>query len=236
VVRELLDRIEDSKTGKILVEELHLEIPKLRLQQAEEAAKFLGNTIYTEFSFQEGVKPITENLTELLLNKTWRPTLAVTGANGLPPLEKAGNVLRKETHLKLSFRIPPGVDPHKSVEAVKHKITQNPPYGAKVEFTIDSAYKGWQAPLEEEWLIESTHKASNTFYNKPCGSFGEGGSIPFMGMLGDMFPKAQFVITGLLGPKSNSHGPNEFLDIEYAKKLNACVCQILYDFNHSRKK
>lgn len=202
VIRELLDRIEDSKTGKILLEELYTEIPKLRIEQAEVAAKYLGDTIFTEFSTQEGVEPVTKDLKELLLNKTWRPTLAVTGAGGFPPIERAGNVLRRETVLKLSFRIPPGVDAQKALDVIHDKLTHNPPYGAKVEFIKEEPDNGWQAPLEEEWLIESVKKASETFYDgKPSAAFGEGGSIPFMGMLGDMFPKAQFVVTGLLGPK-----------------------------------
>ena len=56
---------------------------------------------------------------------------------------------------------------------------------------------------------------------------GEGGTIPFMAMLGEQFPNAQFLITGVLGPKSNAHGPNEFLHIEYAKRLTVCVAEVL---------
>ena len=58
---------------------------------------------------------------------------------------------------------------------------------------------------------------------------GEGGSIPFMGMLGAKFPDAQFVITGVLGPQSNAHGPNEFLDIAMGKAVTLAVAQVLAD-------
>jgi len=236
VARQLLDRVEDVNTGKILVPELYIDIPELRVKQAKESASFLGDTIYKEFPARSGVKPLTEDVTELLLNKTWRPTLAVTGAGGFPPIEKAGNVLRKESLLKISIRIPPGVDAKVAFDAVHKKMTENAPYGAHVDLINDGAAAGWQAPLEEEWLQKSIHHASHTFYNKPAALIGEGGSIPFMGMLGKMFPKAMFVITGLLGPKSNAHGPNEFLEIEYAKKLNACVSYIIRDFNLAKSK
>ena len=72
-------------------------------------------------------------------------------------------------------------------------------------------------------------QASREFFGKPAMFMGMGGTIPFMAMLGEFFPEAQFVITGVLGPKSNAHGPNEFLHIPYAKKLTACVAQVLAD-------
>jgi len=236
VVRELLDRVEDSKTGKILLPEFYIDIPHSRKEQAKQAAEYLGDSIYKEFPFREGVKPITNDKSELILNRTWRPTLAVVGAAGFPPPETAGNVLRKETILKLSFRIPPGVEAKKAFDAAHKVLTTDVPYGAHVDFNFEGAAEGWQAPLEEEWLTKAIQKASNTFYHKPAASFGEGGSIPFMGMLGKMFPKAQFIITGLLGPKSNAHGPNEFLHIDFAKKLNCCVVSILLDFNTAKSK
>jgi acetylornithine deacetylase/succinyl-diaminopimelate desuccinylase-like protein len=66
-------------------------------------------------------------------------------------------------------------------------------------------------------------------FGKPVAFHGEGGSIPFMAMLGEKFPGTQFVVTGVLGPHSNAHGPNEFLHIPFAKKLSVCVATILAD-------
>lgn len=234
VVRMLLDRIEDSETGKILLDDLYVEIPKNRIEQTKQSAIYLGDMVFGEINMQSGVKPVITDTTELLLNKNWRPQLAVVGASGFPQVEMAGNVLRRESVFKLSVRIPPGIDGDKAFQSLHKALTENPPYGAHVEFTKEGSASGWQAPEESEWLMKSVQSSSNNFFGKPGALFGEGGTIPFMGLLGKMFPKAQFVITGLLGPKSNAHGPNEFLEIAFAKKLNSCVCQILYDFNYNR--
>ena len=77
------------------------------------------------------------------------------------------------------------------------------------------------------WLEAAIDQASQTFFNKPAMYMGEGGSIPFMGMLGEKFPGAQFMITGVLGPHSNAHGPNEFLHIPMGKRVTACVSHVL---------
>eukprot|EP01097_Dermamoeba_algensis_P001195 TRINITY_DN1449_c0_g1_i1.p1 TRINITY_DN1449_c0_g1~~TRINITY_DN1449_c0_g1_i1.p1 ORF type:complete len:181 (+),score=55.78 TRINITY_DN1449_c0_g1_i1:279-821(+) len=178
----------------------------------------------------------TDNL-ELWLNKTWRPTLSVTGVEGLPHLSNAGNVLRTQTTLTLSIRLPPTVNAKSVGPIVKDLLEKNPPYGAKVTCEVLKAGTGWESPALASWLEESIHKASNAYFKKPANFMGEGGSIPFMGMLGEKFPKAQFVITGVLGPKSNAHGPNEFLHIAEAKGVTCCVANIVVDhFNHFCKK
>jgi len=56
---------------------------------------------------------------------------------------------------------------------------------------------------------------------------GEGGSIPLMGKLTEIWPKGQFIITGVLGPQSNAHGPNEMLHLPFTKKLICCMSLIL---------
>jgi acetylornithine deacetylase/succinyl-diaminopimelate desuccinylase-like protein len=77
------------------------------------------------------------------------------------------------------------------------------------------------------WLDQALAVASTEHFGQPSRTFGEGGSIPFMGMLGKMFPEAQFVVTGVLVPGSNAHGPNEFLDLAVARKITACLTRIL---------
>ena len=170
-----------------------------------------------------------ENNFERLLNRTWRPALSVTGADGLPPLASAGNVLRPHTSLKLSMRLPPTVNGDEATRRMKQTLEENPPQGAKVQFYADQAASGWNAPAVAPWLHASLDKVSHTTYGQGVMYMGEGGTIPFMAMLGEAFPKAQFMITGVLGPNSNAHGPNEFLHIPFARKLTSCVAQVICD-------
>lgn len=164
---------------------------------------------------------------ELLLNSTWRPTLSVTGVDGIPSLPNAGNVLRPYTSLKLSFRLPPGVDPERAAQSVKETLERDPPYGAKVEFDADPGAGGWNAPSTAAWLEAAMSSASRNFFGSDAMYMGVGGTIPFMGMLNEKFPRTQFLVTGVLGPQSNAHGPNEFLDIATGKKVTACVAQVV---------
>ena len=227
ILRELLSRLEDPETGRIKPKELYAEIPPQRVEQAKAAAGVLGNAIYQKFPFVEGMQPVTEDLTELVLNRTWRPQLAVTGAEGLPPLESAGNVLRPKTSVKLSLRVPPTLDGAKAGEFVKQLLEKDPPYGAKVSFKLEKDGSGWNAPQLSPWLEQAVAEASQHYFGAPAAYMGEGGSIPFMGMLGAKFPQAQFLITGVLGPHSNAHGPNEFLHIPTGKKVSMVVADVV---------
>jgi acetylornithine deacetylase/succinyl-diaminopimelate desuccinylase-like protein len=216
-------------SGAILVDELNTPIPADRRVQAEAAAAVLGETVAAKFPLLPGMHAMSNDPLELLLNNTWRPTLSVTGAEGLPAFQSAGNVLRPYTSLKLSFRLTPTMNPAVAAEAVKRALEADPPYGAKVSFKVESAMAGWNAPSFAPWLEESMQRASRDFFGKESMYMGTGGSIPFMGMLGEKFPGTQFLITGVLGPNSNAHGPNEFLHIETAQKVTACVAQVLAD-------
>ncbi len=227
VVRILLDRLDDSKTGNVKLKELYTKIPKERVTQAKKTAKVISKDLFQKFPIQKGVKPVAKDPAELILNRTWRPGLAITGADGWPPLGNAGNVLRPFTKLKLSMRIPPRVDPKKATAAVKKALEKNPPYGAKVTFTPSTGSAGWDAPKMAPWLEGALDAASRRHFGKPAMYMGEGGTIPFMYMLGEKFPKAQFCITGVLGPGSNAHGPNEFLHLPTARKLTLCVADVL---------
>nr|ACU83556.1 acetylornithine deacetylase/succinyl-diaminopimelate desuccinylase [uncultured bacterium HF130_AEPn_1] len=233
VAKQLISRIEDEKTGEILVDELHCEIPKERHEQAQKAADTLQEAVYSEFPFHPGVRPAESDLKDLILNRTWKPFLAVTGADGIPELANAGNVMRPETSLRLSMRIPPTCDPEKGSEALSKKLLEDPPYNSKLSFTAEQGAIGWNAPPVAEWLEDAAESASQNFFGAGAVYMGEGGTIPFMGMLGEKFPGAQFMITGVLGPKSNAHGPNEFLHIPTGKKVTACMAEVLY--HHFKK-
>ena len=227
ILRELLSRLEDPETGRIKPKELYAEIPQQRIDQAKISAGVLGKEIYTKFPFVEGMHPVTDDLTELVLNRTWRPQLAVTGAEGMPPLDSAGNVLRPKTAVKLSLRVPPTLNGAKAGEFVKQLLEKDPPYGAKVSFKLEKDGGGWNAPQLSAWLEKAVADASERFFGKPAAYMGEGGSIPFMGMLGSKFPQAQFLITGVLGPHSNAHGPNEFIHIPTGKKVTMVVADVV---------
>ncbi len=238
VLRQLLSRLEDENTGRILPEGLHVDIPAERIEQAGEAAQVLGREVYEKFPFLPGMKPMFdantppgadagEDVAELILNRTWRPALSITGADGLPPLSSAGNVLRPATSVKLSLRLPPTLEVERAGELLQALLLRDPPYGARVELKLEKAGSGWNAPALSPWLSQAIEAASQEAFGKPAVYMGEGGSIPFMGMLGEKFPGAQFMITGVLGPHSNAHGPNEFLHIPMGKRVTACVSHVL---------
>ncbi|MDQ7761048.1 M20 family metallopeptidase [Xanthomonas sontii] len=227
VLRDLMSRLEDEATGKIKVDGLYADIPEERLAQARKVAEVLGDEVYSKFPFLPGMRPMHEDLSELVLNRTWRPALSVTGADGLPPLASAGNVLRPETAVKLSLRLPPTLDGKHAGELLKDVLLRDPPYGAEVSLALEKSSSGWNAPAQSPWLTDAIEAASQAAFGKPAMYMGEGGSIPFMGMLGEKFPGAQFMITGVLGPHSNAHGPNEFLHIPMGKRVTACVSRVI---------
>lgn len=227
VARQLLSRIEDEKTGKIILQDLCCEIPEQRQKQAAETAKILGTDLYRDYPFAEGVQPLAQDHTQLILNRTWYPALAVTGADHLPGIANAGNVILPKLSLKISIRIPPQCDAEKAITRLQEVLEANPPFGARVQFEKQSRATGWVAPIEAPWLAQASQQASEAFFGAPAMYMGEGGTIPFMGMLGKKFPQAQFLITGVLGPHSNAHGPNEFLHIAMAKGLTGCVAHVI---------
>jgi acetylornithine deacetylase/succinyl-diaminopimelate desuccinylase-like protein len=233
ILEQLLLRIENPVTGDMLLDELHVSLPPDRRAQARLAAEVLGDTVAGKLPWVAGVQPLSNDPTELIINNTWRSTLAVTGADGLPPTGSAGNVLLPELAVKLSLRLPPTCDAARATAAVRAALEREPPYGARVSFEADSGTGGWNAPTFAPWLEESISRASRTVYGREAVNIGCGGTIPFMGMLGERFPRTQFFITGVLGPHANAHGPNEFLHIDYAKKLTACVSLVLAD--HARQ-
>jgi acetylornithine deacetylase/succinyl-diaminopimelate desuccinylase-like protein len=229
IIEQLLARLESPINGALVLDELSVPVPKDRLDQIAAAARVLGEAVAGKIPWSNGVRPVSNDPAELLINSTWKATLAVTGAEGLPPMQSAGNVLLPSLALKLSLRLPPTCDPVRAAGAVKQALESNPPYGAQVRFESAGATAGWNAPAFAPWLEESITRASQRIYGREAVHLGCGGTIPFMGMLGERFPRTQFFITGVLGPHSNAHGPNEFLHLEYAEKLTACVSLVLAD-------
>ncbi len=237
ILRQVLDRLEDSKTGQLLPESFHCQVPAPRLAQAQATAAILGEEVWKRFPWACGADgapslPTTTDPVQALLNRTWRPTLSVTGVDGFPELSSAGNVLRPYTAFKLSLRLPPLVDGHEASMRLKTLLEDNAPYNAKVTFQADGragalGATGWDAPELAPWLEGALNAASQSHFGAPVGYIGQGGTIPLMSMLAKGFPKAQMMVCGVLGPKSNAHGPNEFLHVPYGKKLTAAVAQVI---------
>ena len=237
ILRHVLDRLEDAKTGELLPGDFHCDIPAERLAQARATAAILGDDVWKRFPWACGADggpalPTTTDPVQALVNRTWKPTLSVTGADGFPELRNAGNVLRPHTAFKLSLRLPPLVDGNAAALKLKALLEDDAPYNAKVTFHPDGragaqGATGWNAPALAPWLGQALDAASQAHCGAPCGYIGQGGTIPLMRMLQQGFPRAQMMVCGVLGPKSNAHGPNEFLHVPYAKRLTAAVAQVI---------
>ncbi len=229
VARALLSRLEDERTGEIRPRDFHVAIPPDRLAETRAAATVVGTEVFDKFPFLPGVRPVHDDPLELLLNNNWRPVLEITGAAGLPAIGDAGNVHRPKTELKLSLRVPPTVDVVQAARRLKEILEADPPSGARVTFTPAAPSGGWNVSPTADWLLASMQRASQATFGKPAVFQGIGGSIPFMSMLGQRFPQAQFLITGVMGPGSNAHGPNEFVDLGMGVRVTACVAEVLAD-------
>jgi acetylornithine deacetylase/succinyl-diaminopimelate desuccinylase-like protein len=227
ILRHVLDRIEDSDTGEILIKELHGDIPDKTMKMIKKSVSILGNTISDAIPFVTGAKPVSSDPLELIINSTWKPVLSYIGMDGIPALKNAGSVLRPDTSIALSLRLPPNIDPEMALALMKKILEKNPPYNAKITLSAIGSANGWEMPEMETRLFAAINESSNAFFNNDACFMGEGGSIQFMNLLLEKFPQAQFIITGVLGPNSNAHGPNEFLHIPYAKKL---TCALSYVF------
>ena len=235
ILRHVLDRLEDSATGRLLPAAFHCDVPADRLGQAQATAAILGDEVHKRFPWAHHdcggssvfALPTTTDPVQALLNRTWSPTLSVTGAEGFPDFKNAGNVLRPYTAFKLSLRLPPLIEAATAVQQLKTLLEDNAPYQARVTFEGLSSATGWNAPATAPWFERALNDASSTYFGTSCGYIGQGGTIPLMNMLSRGFPKAQMMVCGVLGPKSNAHGPNEFLHVPYAKKLTAAVAQVI---------
>lgn len=228
ILRAQLDRIEDAQTGQ-LIDALRGPIPDRVTTEAESAAETLGTSVIHRYPWHDQTRPDSSDIAELIVRNTWEPSLATVGLGGAPDPANAGNTLRPSTSAKLVFRLPPNVDASRAANAVVDALESNPPSNASVTFEVDAAETGWFAKPLTSSLTKSLDRASNQFFGKPLRQIGCGGTIPFLGMLEQKFPDCQFVVTGVLGPHSNAHGPNEFLHISTGKNVTACMATVLGD-------
>ena len=235
LLRQLISRVEDENTGEILPSFLNEQIPDTRRREAEKAGEVLGDELKTMYTYAGESGPISEDATELILNNTWLASMEVTGMDGIPDLANAGNVLRPHTTAKIALRLPPTTDAMQAKTELTKLLTENSPYKTAVSFELETPNPGWHAPETTPVLEQSLQSASQAYFDAPAIAMGCGGSIPFMEFLANKLPQAQFVVTGVLGPHSNAHGPNEFLHIPTAKKVTACVANLVYDWGQNHK-
>lgn len=227
IMRELLSRVEDETTGQILVPELHVQMPVDREKELAATSGELGADISERFPFVDGAHATIDDPIEQLVAKTWKPTMELIGIDGVPSIADGGNVLRPFTRAQLSFRLPPTCSAVVARDALVRTLSADPPYGASVEAEVREIADGWNAPPTAPWLATAIDDASLAGFGETARTVGEGGTIPFMAMLGQRFPSAQFVITGVLGPETNAHGPNEFLHLPTAQHVTVAVAHIL---------
>ncbi|MGN9787030.1 M20/M25/M40 family metallo-hydrolase [Nonomuraea sp. ZG12] len=227
VMRLLLDRVEDPETGEVKVAEMVVPIPEDRRAEAAELVALHPEVAVPRLPLPPGMRRASDDDVELVLNNTWRPTLSVTGAGGLPDPAVAGAVLRAWTSFRLSFRLPPSADAEAARAALEKILTTDVPYGAQVEVGDFMVMNGWHAPAPAPWLASALRQVGDRVFGKPCQNLGIGGGIPFMEMLGRRYPRAQFVVTGALGGDSNAHVPDEWLHIPFAVQVTEAVAHLL---------
>ena len=217
LLRQIMSRLGDENTGFIKPSFLNEQIPDIRRQEAITAGQVLADSYAEMYPFAGHGGPVSDDRTELVLNNTWAPSLAITGLGGAPAPQEAGNVLRPETTARVALRIPPTTDALEATAALKALLLDSAPNNADVSATFRTPNAGWHAPVASFELKDSLMATSKDYFGAPAIAMGCGGSIPFMKFLTNRSPNAQFVVTGILGPHSNAHGPNEFLHIPAAK-------------------
>jgi len=233
ILRDVLSRVEDPGSGR-LNDCLNVDVPRAARTQLEQVAQVLGNIPVDRFPWAGDTRPEHDDVLELLIANSWRPSLETVGLDGAPAVRDAGNTLRPSTSAKLVFRLPPTLEAGPAAAEIKRILEAEPPYGATVDFRLETPQTGWAAPNFAPWLIDAMQKASSAYFERPAMFMGMGGTIPFMKMLGDAYPGVQFLVTGVLGPKSNAHGPNEFLEISTGKRVTACVAGVLAEHAQRR--
>ncbi len=227
ILRQLLDRIEDAATGDVRLASTRAQVPDRHRAGAEAVVAEFGDVAGTELPAVPGLVLEGADPAGRLLRRTWGSSLAVTGLDGAPTPEHAGNVLRPFTSARLSLRLAPSTDPAAVTAELTTVLTTDPPSGARVTLDFDTPAEGWVAPEPAPWVADAFDRASRLCFDLPAAGAGEGGTIPFLAQLGSRFPGAQMVATGVLGPHSNAHGPNEFLHLPMAQAVTVAVAELV---------
>jgi acetylornithine deacetylase/succinyl-diaminopimelate desuccinylase-like protein len=226
ILRSLIAKLEDSKTG--LLEKFRVEIPESYKNSIAKTADIIGKP---KTPLLPGVKFLEEDTVKLLIRNYWEPCLAVTGINGIPSCKEAGNVLRAETEVRISIRIPPTFDCNKGADVI-NDLLKDTPFNSKVQIKNMILSNGTTVKLPLDKLKESLSKVSTAFFKNDYAEIGIGGSIPFVKILTMQYPNSQVIITGCGNTDSNIHGPNENLNLDYCKKFTSCISYLISDYNN----
>ena len=226
ILRELLDRIESPRTGEVLLGELHAMIPDSNLAAAGLVARDLGDPAGSDLPIVEGLELLGRDGADRLVRQTWEPSVALVGIDGIPSIADAANVVRPWTTARLAVRLPPSISASAAGARLVKILSADAPSGAKVTVSAEGA-DGWVSPTPSPWLRDALDAASRTAFGREPGFTGEGGSIPFLASLGRRFPRVQFLATGVLGPGSNAHGPDESLHLATAANLTDAVATVI---------
>ena len=233
VLRILLDRLDDSKSSKVKAP-LNVEIPQYRIEDAKKLAEYQKEKVVTDsVNLKEGVKPLSEDYKELILNNTWRPTVVVIGMTGVPPAECAGYILRHKTKVKISIRLPPTFDCKEAEKVITELLTKDPPFNSIINVKINVSLNGWAAKDMNKSLKKSFTESAKFLFKNDYYNCGEGGTIPFIPELAELYPKCEILVTGVLGPGSNAHCPNECLNLDYTNKMIVALSHVIYDFSNN---
>lgn len=228
IVRQLLDRIDNAATGMV-VDDFQVEIPQWAKDEAQFMANLSGSEMHSKYDYCDGGACMDQdNLPEMYLNNTWRANMSITGAAGLPDTSIAGNVVRSSTAVKISLRLPPSATPASCEAKLIEILSANPPNNAKVTVKGGHSGQGWCMKPMDPWLTSVVKRAGSDFFEgKDTGSYGMGGSIPFLAELDKMYPDTTILALGLIGPKSNAHAVNECINLTFAKKLTKALSHLI---------
>jgi acetylornithine deacetylase/succinyl-diaminopimelate desuccinylase-like protein len=229
IMRNILEQFENSNNGN-LPAELYVDIPKDKYQQAQELIENKGGKIDFKFPMVEGMDSMGNTGFQDYINRIWKPQLSITGIDGLPSCSTAGNVLLPYTQVCCSLRIPPSKNSKEAKEQIENFFSKvKVPHNAKFSYNVYKSGTGFECPSYSKSVLEVINKAGNETFDKPVLYYGEGGSIPFLNDIKNVFPKAQFIVTGVLGPESNAHGPDEMLHLGFLENLVVTMGKILRD-------
>jgi acetylornithine deacetylase/succinyl-diaminopimelate desuccinylase-like protein len=227
ILRILLDRIEDPKTGLVVNQILNPEPSDEVKKGCDALAALFGDAYLDAYGLPQNLSPVTASIREMIELNQWRAGLEVTGLTGLSPHDRAANAMAPKLTVKLSLRLPPNVDSDAATQELKRVLETNPPYGAKVTYELLDSDDGWcSRPFSRKTNAALSVSTKEAYGTEPIRN-GDPAGIPFVGMLAKEFPSADVLITGVLNPRSNIHAPNEEFHIPTAKKLTEWLARFL---------
>ena len=228
ILRKAIDAVMDTSTGDVKIEEFYVkDIPEEIQEEMDKEIEIVGEQFFKEIPLYEGVKPLKTDIKEAMINNRWKPTCSILGIDNCPKIEDNGFGVKKSITVKMSMRLPPGIDSHAALEALKKVVKENIYFDAKVKFLSAEVADGWKLTNFSEKTKNVLNKASKEYFGNELVFKGMGGSIPFITYFQTKYPNADVICTGILGADCFEHGPNENLHLEACKKMILVLCYFL---------